>query len=321
MKYFAGIILLLSISTAAATECQGSGSWLDMRSNVLGVYADLQLDTVSRRIKIESNIILCRNNFASAPFPLPIPDTVKETISTVNIGIFPAGPVSHLEAGLIYGGGYYNLPVGSRVLSQSNISSPVALLPINMFVKLPPNPNQFVTINAGQHVGSFLIEVSYPPGFLNYSNYIAQIDLFAGNNIVPPPSVCTINNNAPLSVDFGSVAPADIALHPLGAPFSQVKALNYSCTGPSVTRGITIKLQGANSGFASNALATSNPDVGVVMLRTSSSAIVPPGAQFNASVINSSGGDNVTFALIRRSGSYPAAGNFTSSATLILGMP
>ena len=319
MKYLAGMILLLLVNASAAHECQIEGQpWVDMRMNALNIHANIQLDDAARKIRVTGERVFCRNSFSSAP---ALPSNYTEVISTPPYAVFPvAGPVQSYEVGLRYGGGDYSMPVGNFVMASTNMTSSFALLPLNMYISLPAN--HYPTITANQGVGSFTLNVRYPVELYNFRNFIMQVNVFARNSLFPPAPVCTINNNAPLDVNFGlSIDPLAIGLSAISAPHKVTRRLNYSCTGPIVTTGINIRLQGTSAVFASTALATNNPDVGVVMLRTSSMATVAPGGQFNTSITNSTGGDDVTFALVRKSDSTPAAGPFTGSATLILSMP
>lgn len=319
MKYLAGMILLLLANASAAHECQIEGRpWEDMRMNALDIHATLQLDDAARKIRVTGERVYCRNSFSSAPI---LPGDYTEIISTPPYAVFPvAGPVQSYEVGLRYGGADYSMPVGNFVMANTDKTNSIAVLPLNMYIKLPPD--HYPTITANQGVGSFTFNVRYPIELYNFRNFIMQVNVFARNSLFPPAPVCTINNNAPLDVDFGlSIDPLAIGLSAISAPHKVTRRLNYSCTGPIVTSGINIRLQGVRAAFASTALATDNPDVGVVMLRTSSMTAVAPGGQFNTSITNSAGGDDVTFALVRKSGSFPTAGPFTGSATLVLSMP
>ena len=320
MKYLAGMILLLLVNASAAHECQIEGQpWVDMRVNVLNVHANLQLDDVARKIRVTGERVYCRNSFLTSG--LILPSNYTEVISTPPYAVFPvAGPVQSYEVGLRYGGADHSMPMGNFVMASTDKTNSIAVLPLNMYIKLPPG--HYPTITANQGVGSFTFNVRYPVELYNFRNFIMQVNVFARNSLFPPAPVCTINNNAPLDVNFGlSIDPLAIGLSAISAPHKVTRRLNYSCTGPIVTTGINIRLQGTSAVFASTALATNNPDVGVVMLRTSSMATVAPGGQFNTSITNSTGGDDVTFALVRKSDSTPAAGPFTGSATLILSMP
>ncbi len=62
-----------------------------------------------------------------------------------------------------------------------------------------------------------------------------------------------------------------------------------------------------------------NPDVGTAMLRNG--AAVQVGGAFRTNINNSTGGDDVTFALVRRAGSLPTTGAVTGSGVLVMGVP
>jgi minor fimbrial subunit len=50
-------------------------------------------------------------------------------------------------------------------------------------------------------------------------------------------------------------------------------------------------------------------------------AAVQVGGAFRTNINNSTGGDDVTFALVRRAGSLPTTGAVTGSGVLVMGVP
>jgi minor fimbrial subunit len=62
-----------------------------------------------------------------------------------------------------------------------------------------------------------------------------------------------------------------------------------------------------------------NPDVGTALVR--GGAAVQVGGSFRTNINNSTGGDDVTFALVRRAGSLPTTGAVTGSGVLVMGVP
>jgi len=142
----------------------------------------------------------------------------------------------------------------------------------------------------------------------------------AANNFTVSPSTCTINNNNPIVIDFSNVHQRAIGTDPLTTSVRSDRRLNYSCPGPgSVTSPITITYQGTPSSFSTNLLTMSNPDVGTALVR--GGAAVRVNGSFQSQITNNSGGDDVTFSLVRRAGSLPAAGPINGSGVLVMGVP
>lgn len=133
------------------------------------------------------------------------------------------------------------------------------------------------------------------------------------------PSTCTINNNNPLEINFGTVHQRAIGTDPLTTTIRSDRRLAYSCPDGGITTPITITYKGSPSAFDTRLLVMTNPDVGTALVR--GGAAVQVGGSFRTNINNSTGGDDVTFALVRRAGSLPTTGAVTGSGVLVMGVP
>lgn len=146
-----------------------------------------------------------------------------------------------------------------------------------------------------------------------------MITYTAANNFSISPSTCTINNNNPIDINFGNVHQRAIGTDPLTTTVRSDRRLTYSCPTGGINSPITITYQGTRSAFDSRLLMMTNPDVGTAMLRAGTAVQV--GGSFLTRIDNSVGGDDVTFTLVRRAGSLPAAGPISGSGVLVMGVP
>ena len=121
-------------------------------------------------------------------------------------------------------------------------------------------------------------------------------------------------------IDFGNVHQRAIGTDPLTTTIRANRRLTYSCPGPgNVTTPLTITYQGTRSSFSANLLTMSNPDVGTALVR--GGVAVPVNGSFRSQITNNVGGDDVTFVLVSRTGSLPAAGPISGSGVLVMGVP
>lgn len=204
----------------------------------------------------------------------------------------------------------YNVPYGIHVATTYKNGGGPVRMPVYMYV----GNARSVNLKAGDPLGTIKLNQT--------SNANAGIpdpsfDLYAANDLSADLSTCTINGNVPIVVNFNTVD-----LHKIGESVSSTQTranvrLNYSCTEAGFTLPIKITLSGGSAGFNSGVLAMSNSNLGTGVLRGSTQ--INPGSSFNTTINNSSGSDNLTFALIRKASSTPATGAFSGSATLVLG--
>lgn len=219
--------------------------------------------------------------------------------------------------GLRINGSYYNTPVPNNIRTATMPNNAIGV-PINVtpFILLRNNPTNPIDVRIGDVLGVLRLSQTN-----NYDSGRTALSLTytAANNFSVSPSTCTINNNNPIVIDFGSVHQRAIGTDPLTTPIRSNRRLSYSCPEGGVTLPITITYKGTPSSFDSRLLSMTNPNVGTALVRAGSAVHV--NGRFLTQITNSVGGDDVTFALVKRAGSLPAAGPITGSGVLVLGVP
>ncbi|MCP2231014.1 MULTISPECIES: fimbrial protein [Erwinia] len=138
--------------------------------------------------------------------------------------------------------------------------------------------------------------------------------LYTEEFVVPVPVECRINNGTLINVPFGNVDSSLLTSSASTSPYHVERALSYKCN-TSLSQDIKVVLAAAPAGF-SDAVKTSNKDIGVVMLYKNQP--VPPNGSYTTTLVNGTGSDAVSFNVVKRGGTSPATGPFTGSGTLIV---
>jgi type 1 fimbria pilin len=229
----------------------------------------------------------------------------------------PGIKFSQEGAGLRMNGAYRNIPIpnGIRVatLPDDERGYPIDVTP---YILVRNNPSNPIDIRIGDTLGILRLAATN-----NYNASTARISVTytAANNFTISPSTCTINNNNPIEINFNDVHQRAIGSDPLTTSIRTIRRLTYACPDPGITTPITITYKGTPSSFNPNLLTMSNPNVGTAMLYAGSAVRV--NGSFLTRITNSSGSDDVTFALVSRPGSLPAAGPVSGSGVLVMGVP
>lgn len=324
MKRLYGIIVLLGLisvtTTVKAAQCRiNGGAWLEVNTGDgvdFQVPVTVRADTDTTRILLEGARLECRFT-PEGSTPNPAQD-YWATGTTFGPAWTAGAKFSHLGSGLRINGTFYNAPVpgGIRIATMPNNA---AAVPVNVtpYILLRNNPVTPIDIRTGDILGTLRLDQTnnYDPTWRTL-----RLVYTAANNFTISPSTCTINNNNLIVIDFNEVHQRAIGTDPLTSTVRMNQRLNYSCPGPgSVTSPITITYQGTPSSFSTNLLTMSNPDVGTALVRGGSAVRV--NGSFLSQITNNSGGDDVTFALVKRAGSLPAAGPINGSGVLVMGVP
>ena len=224
-----------------------------------------------------------------------------------------------------YGGGLnvegvnYPIPVRLGILLAVQRLESYVSVSGRPYLNIPTAPGQYVNIRSGDKIATVELYMTMYNSSTLVREYTTFVNVFARNSLNLSPSTCTINNNNPIDVNFGSVDPVAVGETPLASPNLRTVTLNYSCPDAGIYSPINVTFRGTASSFNSSALATSNANLATALLRNN--VVVPPGGSFRGTISNSSGRDTVVFSLIRKTGSFPAAGPFTGSATLVMSVP
>ncbi|MFP3517542.1 fimbrial protein [Pseudomonas sp. SIMBA_077] len=314
MNYAIGLFFLIMSTVAYSSECRiNGGDWKWIPStNILDVRVTVKATPGSKRILLDGYLFECEYSKDGG-----LPPSARDYWDTTMGGIIPGPKLAGYRVGLSINGVDYNAPVGEvRIATMFNYGAPVNLRTY-MYVINHGNPQNPINIRYNDLIGQILLRQTNNTN--NPPVPLITINLIAGNDLVIEPSTCTINGNRPITVDFNNVDRTAIGESALTTPIRKTVRLNYSCPDPGITQPIKIIMKGFGATFNREVLYMSNANLGTGFLRNG--VLVKPQGSFNTNIYNSSGGDDVEFALIRKSGSEPATGAFTGSATLVMALP
>ena len=323
MKRLYGAMVLLALvgitTNVNAAQCRvNGGPWQQVDTGgtlPLEVPVTVQLGSDTSRILLEGVRLECR----FTPYP-GWPSHYEDYWSTSALAgpAWTPGPkFVNQGTGLRINGGYYNTPVPTNIriatMPNNAIGVAVNVTPYILNRNDPANP---INVVVNDVLGTLRLSQTnnYDPGRAGLS-----LIYRAANNFSISPSTCTINNNNPIEVNFGNVHQRQIGTDPLTTPIQSNRRLTYSCPNAGITTPITITYKGNATSFDNRLLMMTNPDVGTAMVRAGSAVTV--NGRFLTQITNSVGGDDVTFSLVQRPGSLPAAGPVTGSGVLVMGVP
>lgn len=317
MVFLSGILLFLFLSLPAfASECRVNGGpwqWMTV-SNTLDVKVNVKATPGSQRILLDGYKLECKYSR-----DVGRPSTVKDFWHTASNAVTPGPKLAGYRIGLNINGVDRNAPVGAGIHIATMQNDNVAVdLRTYMYVVNQGGPGNPIDIRVGDNIGALYLSqtnnTSIPP-----IPQLYVIRLNANNNFSVEPSTCTINNNQPIEVSYGEVNQALIGDDPSSSAVLKRIGLSYRCPTPGITMPIKITLKGLTSAFNANVLRLSNENLGTGLLRNG--VLIGPERSFNTNIYNSTGADDVVFALVRKPGSLPATGGFTGSGTLVMGVP
>lgn len=208
---------------------------------------------------------------------------------------------SHLALGIARNSGFnYGITGTLRLRLRKDMIAGAVLIPRDQLVA-----NVFRSM--GDRPGSNAKLIKNPrPAF--------SITLKGQTLSVPVQSRIQAHNQGAYLVEFGALDSADITVD--GSRYGKEVQLDYCCNSE---RSIPVKVQmvSDSSGFSSNFVATSNPEIGIVVRQGGN--IVKPWGGFDSVLLNGKGSDRIYVAPVKN----PAAktiltGDFTGNAVLIL---
>ena len=313
-KYLSGLFLLMLMQASNAGQCYYDGAWraISASGTTAVITVDVYVVPDSGVVMLDGYSLYCRFTPAYG-YPSSLQDYWRTDINP----IIPGPKFGLHRMGLRINNVFHDAAASGLLIASMGNNEPGGRdLATYMYIRTVGVPGNYIDIRAGDVLGTLrLVQTN------NYDSTSPRLSIQfrAGNNLFFEPSTCTINNNNPIEVDFMDVDPNVIGESPGGSPVKKTLSLNYACPDPNINSAITITLRGSGALFNSQMLATSNPGLGVALLK--GGAVVRPGGYFLSSITNSVGADNVTFALVRNSGALPGSGVFTGSATLVMGVP
>ena len=316
---FAAVALLaLSAVTTVvkAADCRvNGGPWQRLNPGdtvSLTVPVTVRLGADTTRILLEGANLECRYSILEGH-----PAWRQDYWATAPSAWLPGPKFTAHGTGLRINGRDFNTPVpaGALISTMPNngIGVPVNVTPYILLINNPTNP---IDVRIGDTLGTLTLDQTN-----NYDANRTRLVLryAADNNFSISPSTCTINNNQPINIDFGNVHQRAIGTDPLSSTVRTDRTLTYRCPDPGINMPITITYKGTATSFNANLLTMSNGDVGTAMVRAG--AAVRVNGAFQTRITNSTGSDDVTFALVKRNGSLPAEGPITGSGVLVMGVP
>ncbi|WP_421555823.1 fimbrial protein [Pseudomonas kitaguniensis] len=318
MKRLYGAIVLLVLTgvttTAQAVDCRvNGGPWQTGNPN-WSVPVTVTLSADRTRITLEGARLECRYSAGQGP---AWGEDYWATGSSAGTAWTPGPKFGSEQTGLRINGAFHNTPVpaGIRAATMPNngVAYPINITPYILVRNSPSNP---IDVRIGDNLGVLRLTATN-----NYSGASANLTVTytAANNFTVSPSTCTINNNNPIEINFGTVHQRAIGTDPLTTTIRSDRRLTYACPDGGINTPITITYKGSPSSFDSRLLVMTNPDVGTAMVR--GGAAVQVGSSFLTRITNSAGGDDVTFSLVRRAGSLPTTGAISGSGVLVMGVP
>ena len=300
-------------TTVKAAQCSvNGGAWLPISDGGtrLLIPVNVRVGTDTSRILLEGANVQCRFTPGGLPHYVDYWDTVPS--------VWVPGPkFSSQGTGLRINGTDRNtpVPVGIRIATIPNngVGVPISVVP---YILLRNNPTNPIDVRAGDVLGTLTLDQTN-----NYDSTRPRLILTysANNNFTVSPSTCTINGNNPINIDFGNVHQRAIGTDPLTSTVTRNQQLTYSCPDGGINTDITITYKGTPASFNRQLLTMSNADVGTALVR--GGVAVPVNEWFRTRINNSVGSDNVTFSLVRRGNSLPAAGPINGSGVLVMGIP
>ncbi|MEB0046573.1 MULTISPECIES: fimbrial protein [unclassified Pseudomonas] len=323
MKRLYGAIVLLALvgvtTTVSAADCRvNGGPWGPIHD---GATLQLQVPVFVRPSADPTRIILEGVNIECLFSPFPGTPPWWQDYWSTSIQVGPAwtpGPkLASQGTGLRINGTYLNTPVpdGIRVSTLPNNGVGVRV-DVTPYILIRNNPTNPLDIRIGDTLG--VLRLNQTNNYDSTRNGLT-ITYSAANNFVVSPSTCTINNNNPIEINFGDVHQRAIGTDPQTTSIRTNRRLTYACPDGGITTPITITYKGTPSSFNTNLLVMSNPDVGTALVRAGSAVRV--NGSFLTQITNSTGGDDVTFALVKRTGSLPVAGAISGNGVLVMGVP
>lgn len=292
MKYLMGLLFLLLMQAVSATECRlNGGNWVNPERHGFNAYVNLVPNLAAAKVFLDGYTFECRHGLQTT-FPF---DPYEQVLTDPDTMMLYPQPGYFAEGGLNVTGTYYPTPVRAGIVLSVQRNEPLVSVLGRPYLNIVRAPGRYVRISSGALVATVRLRVRTYLNGSTLRNFVTFVNVYARHSLNLNPSTCTINNNAPINVDFGSVDPLAVGTNPLATPNNKNFVLIYSCPDAGISSPIKITLMGSASSFFSGGLVMSNPDLATVMYRTSTRALVPPGGSF--------------------------AGPFTGSATLIMGLP
>ncbi|AHY09703.1 fimbrial protein [Serratia plymuthica] len=208
--------------------------------------------------------------------------------------------------------------VGVQVLSVTGLKT--VPLPMQIYIRLKKNPTQDYKVKKGDMIALLsFYQTNDQSGCPKCGSY--RWHLIADNDAYFTTTACTINGAKQMNVEFGQISQDNFSQSVSNSIIKKEQDVTYHCADSPVTQDILVRFVGDVSGFSSDAIRTSNADIGIAMVYKGN--VVKPSETFKSKITNGMGGDTLTFVPIKSNtpSDKIATGPFSGSGTLIFSAP
>lgn len=232
----------------------------------------------------------------------------------LNSGTYQTSLDESFSSGLEVNGTRYLNPINSPITVFELRDGNWHDLQVKAFYQLKNSPGRGVFIKAGTVVASMqMYKWSTPAGGVFTANW----RILAANDAYYTAGTCEINNSQDINIDFGFVARNQLTQSASLSPFRQQVNIPYRCKDTS-DWAVKLTLSADASSFSSQAIKTTNPDLGVELYHDGQ--LIKPFDSINSRIVNGIGSDDFTFALVRSGNAQVATGEFNATAILVMSL-
>ena len=311
IRLIIAFLFLFNSQELYAFTCRDtSGNVIDPSGGTASIYVTVGPNLVEGKNMLAdlASQISCKNDVWE------IPDWT-DFLKTEPNGLHMYPALKEVVGGVTIKGIDYDNPIPS-VSVYSIPSNQTAPLPMKIYIRVHDYPTNPVVI----HKGDMLAKIDFRQTNNHHENddKVYSWKFLAANDAGILTSSCTINNGQAIDVPFGKIRSDFITNNPEEASIRIDKSLTYHCNR-AVTQDISIKLYADVSTFSSQAIKSTNKDVGIVMMRNEK--VVSPNTSFNTTLINGQGADTITFVPLKGTSVDAldiASGPFSASAILVM---
>lgn len=211
-----------------------------------------------------------------------------------------------------------SMTIDKPVLSVTGLKT--VTVPIDLYIKLNKNPSRDLVIKKDSLIARVnFYQTNNQPGCPQCGLY--SWNLIADNDAYFSTTTCTINGAQQINVDFGRISQDSFTENASEAVIKKEQEITYWCEDATASQDILIRLVGGVSDFSSEAIRTTNSNIGVAMIYKGK--VIKPNETFRSKIVNGVGRDTLEFVPVKSkkpSGNI-ATGPFSGSATLIFSMP
>ncbi len=231
-------------------------------------------------------------------------------------------PQEGLQYGVTVKGVDYDLHPSSSFNIRAVDAPPLSSqnVPLKFYIKLSKNPGRDIKIKRGDEIATFYFDqTNSATGCPKCGPYNWR--LIANNDAYFTTTTCTINSAKQMNVEFGPISQDNFTPSVSNAIIKNDQNVAYNCDGSTATQDILVRLVGNASGFSSDAIKTTNANIGVAMMYQGK--VVKPNETFKSRITNGIGNDTLTFVPIKSNvaANGIATGPFSGSATLVFSAP